>query len=210
MELSPSGEAYLRAKPRRINANVGYFDPTGAAPPLETRQRVAPQPEDQEDSDRSLRVDNAVLTLIMAGVLAFIVYLFIRFGGTMSVSLKSEAENVTRDPKGRVRAKPGALDAENLQPIRQILRNPDRKLALIQLARALLLQVVEANGLLLQRSWTARDALRRLPGSQPHLSALRNLVLASERIQFGNREISEEEFQSHVQGVTPLLSGGAQ
>lgn len=207
LELGPSGEAYLRAKPRHINANVGYYDPTRKVPPLETRQRVRPEPEERQE--RNITLNDSVFMLFLALVLGFVAYLFIRFGGGMSVSLRSQSEDATREVERTDRATPGALDAENLQPVRAILRNPDRKLALIQLARALLVQVVEANGLLLQRSWTARDALRRLPRTQPHLSALQSLVLASERIQFGNREISEDEFQNHVQDVTPLLSGAA-
>ena len=207
LELGPSGEAYLRAKGRGVNANVGYYDPTRAVPPLETRQRVTPQAEDQDRERGEWTMDRSVTTLITVVVLGIVVFFFVRFGGSMSVSLRSQAEDVSRSEKRARSSKMGELDAESLQPIRQILRNPDRKMALILLARALLVQVVEANGLLLQRSWTARDALRRLPKTQPNLRALQNLVLASERVQFGNRDITEDEFSQHVQDVTPLLQG---
>jgi hypothetical protein len=207
LELGPSGEAYLRAKGRGVNANVGYYDPTRAVPPLETRQRVTPQAAEPDQEDRGLTLDRSITTLITVVVLGIVVFLFVRFGGGMSVSLRSQAENVSRSESAARSSKTGELDAESLQPIRQILRNPDRKMALILLARALLVQVVEANGLLLQRSWTARDALRRLPKTQPNLRALQNLVLASERVQFGNRDITEDEFSQHVRDVSPLLQG---
>lgn len=208
MQLGPSGEAYLRAKGRGVNADVGYYDPTRAVPPLETRQRVTRQAEEERERSQTT-LDRSVMTLITVVVLGIVVFLFIRFGGSMSVSLRSQAEDVARDEKRARGSKAGPLDAENLQPIRQILRNPDRKMALILLARALLVQVVEANGLLLQRSWTARDALRRLPKTQPNLLALQNLVLASERVQFGDRDITEDEFTQHVQDITPLLQRGS-
>ena len=59
----------------------------------------------------------------------------------------------------------------------------------------------------MQQSWTLRDALRRLPGGQAHLAALRDLVALSERVQFGDRDVSEEEFAAHVAAIDPLLRG---
>ncbi|MFM7336171.1 MAG: DUF4129 domain-containing protein, partial [Tabrizicola sp.] len=60
---------------------------------------------------------------------------------------------------------------------------------------------------LLQSSWTMRDTLRHIPKGQAHLDALRSLVMAAERVLFGNREVAEDEFQAHVAAVRPLISG---
>jgi len=62
-----------------------------------------------------------------------------------------------------------------------------------------------ANGVWMQRSWTARDALRRVPSTQSRRDALQALVLASEFVQFGGRPVSEDAFADHVRQITPLL-----
>lgn len=206
LKIGPSGQAYLQAKGRRINANVGYFDPTRAAPPLETSQ--TPRRERERNEGDTPSGGRGLWLLVSAAVLTMIIYLFVQFGGAMSVSLRPESQNPERGQRRGSLAKDDDEDAI-LLPIKAILRMSDRKKALVLLSRSLLAQVVEGNGLLLQQSWTARDALRRLPGTQPHLVAIKDLVLTSERVQFGNRDISEQEFNDHVRAVSPLLKGAA-
>lgn len=205
LEIGPSGEAYLRAKGRRVNANVGYYDPTRAAPPLKTDQT----PDTVEREKSLFRVSSEsrpVGTLIAGAILAGVIFLFLRFGGSMAVSLRPAAENAARTRRN-AQVSDETAEEVALRPIKTILRMTDRGQALMLLSRALLAQVVEGNGLLFQRSWTARDALRRLPRTQPHLDEIKALVLASERVQFGNRAVSEEDFGNHVRAVSPLLKG---
>lgn len=216
LEIGPSGEEYLKSlRFRRIGTDVGYFDPTAPAPELKTDQQPDKQSgETGEASDRENQSWNGdassarwTIGLIMALVLGAIFYLFLRFGGNISVSLKRESGNISRNrPKGQPDAPDWATRTGSLE---DILRTSDRRLALIQLMRKALSTTVSANGILMQRSWTARDALRHLPSTQSHLDRLRELVLASERVQFGGRDVSEEEFRSHVDGCRPLLGTGA-
>ena len=213
LDLSESGEAYLRAKGRGINSDVAYYDPTRAAPAFETDQqpRARRQDRDRGVSGERVWTTTRISTALITGViLAVMVYLFLQFGPRMTVSLRSTSENAERDPRGRQRRDAAAGEMAEIQPLRSILNMSDRSMAIVLLARALLAHVVEANGILIQKSWTAREALRRLPASQPHLSALNALVLASERVQFGNRQVDEETFDAHVKEVSPLVQGALQ
>ena len=216
LEIGPSGEEYLDSlRFRRIGTDVGYYDPTAPAPELKTDQR--PDSTSRTTDGSSGRNSGATsgastatrvtIGLVMALILAGVFYLFLRFGGNISVSLKREAGNISRD---RRRSQPDAPAwATRTGSLEDILRMSDRRQALIQLMRKALSTTVSANGILMQRSWTARDALRHLPPGQSHIDRLRDLVLASERVQFGGRDVTEEEFRNHVDGCRPLLGAGA-
>lgn len=205
MVIGDSGTAYLRSiRIRGIDSDVAYFDPASPPPPMETRQ-TPKAPSNPEEWSFGGGLGGLPL-LISAAVLAAIAYVFFRFGGGVSISFGREGDNASRrgdrggaGRRGPVAASPGSLKA--------ILRVRDRRAALIQLAQTALTTAVTANGLLLQRSWTARDVLRHLPENQSHIGALRNLVHASERVHFGGRDISEAEFQTHVEDIRPLLTG---
>ena len=204
-QIGPSGDAYLRAIPtRRINTDVIYYDPTSPAPKLETQQEPDTSPGTDDSSERTLDVNTALITGM---ILLVILFLFIRFGGRMSVSFRSEAENAERARRSNAT---GAMFGE-IEPtaLDKILRLKDRRTALILLAQNALTQAVTADGSMLQRSWTARDALRRVPADLGLKPALTDLVLASERVQFGDRDVSEDEFQSHFETIRPLLGEAA-
>jgi len=216
VKIGQSGKDYLETlRFRRIDTEVAYFDPTAPAPELKTSQQPSTRSsKDETSSGRgTLSWEDASITtrwttgLIMVLILGAIGYLFLRYGGNMAVSLKRDAANVGRDrPRGPVEAPAWATKTGSLE---DILRISDRRQALIQLMRRALTVTVSANGILMQRSWTARDALRHLPATQSHLDHLRDLVLASERVQFGGRNITETEFRGHVDDCRPLLGSGA-
>lgn len=205
MVMGESGQAYQKSiRFRGIDANVAYYDPSGPPPPIETSQQ--PEQKKRSDGDWSVGGDvSFVPLLISAAFLVAIAWLFARFGSGFSVSLGRDGDNAERMGQGR-RGRALADEPATPSSLTWILRIQDRREALIQLARTALITSVSAQGVLLQKSWTARDALRRLPADQSHLGALRQLVLASERAHFGGREVSEEEFQAHVRDIRPLLS----
>lgn len=214
VEIGESGKDYLKSlRFRGIGTDVAYFDPTAPAPELKTDQKPGAPDDTSREEDGSSSSGGSTSTrwatgLVMALVLAGIAYLFLRFGGNMAVSLKRDAGNVGRNrQRGPVEAPAWATKTGSLE---DILRMSDRRQALIQLMRKALATTVSANGILMQRSWTARDALHHLPASQSYLDRLRDLVLASERVQFGGRDITEEEFRSHVDNCRPLLGAGPQ
>ncbi|GAB4526711.1 MAG: hypothetical protein Tsb0019_28800 [Roseibium sp.] len=202
VEVGASGEAYLKAlRFRRIETDVAYFDPAGPVPDLKTGQRPDRQPE-TDAGPLEIKADWIVVA-VAAALLAGLLYVFVRFGGRLSVSLGRDADNPSRG-----RSKDGheaPAWAERLGTLDDILRTGDRRRALVLLARKTLAATVSANGVLMQKSWTARDALKHIPETQLNLSALKNVVMASERVQFGGRDISEDDFRIHVDACRPLL-----
>jgi len=219
--LSGSGSDYKRAvRFRGIDTDVTYYDPLEPLPPLTTDARPDhPVPRETPDNpppqgapDRAVPDSGggdwssipAVVIAVAAAVLLGLAYLVYRHGGGLGVSLKREVANPRRQHGGMQaedelpeEAVPGSLD--------EVLRIGDRQRALILLARSALARVLDAHGVLLQRSWTARDALRHIPAGQDHMAALRMLILASERVHFGGRTVSEGEFDEIVAQVRPLF-----
>ncbi len=203
LEVTPSGQAYIESlRFRGIEADVAYYDPTRPAPELETTaepdRRINREGPDREEI-------NLIEFLIAIGVIVGVGTILYLFGGQMGLSIGSAISNPERDGDGR--SMPAtAFGADLPQRLQDILAIKDRRAALMALAQYALARVVTANGLRLQRSWTVRDALRRLPGSQSHLAQLRVLVLAAERVHFGGRDVSEDEFNAHVSATRPLLT----
>ncbi|MEM9047218.1 MAG: DUF4129 domain-containing protein [Pseudomonadota bacterium] len=203
MQLTDSGRAYLEAAGRWVQGDVAYFDPSRAAPPLETR--AEPETADAAPTGPQgggLQAPEIPLILLSLVVLVGAGVFFWRNRGSVAVSFRRSADNPSR-PK----AKPAMAVATGNEtaPLAGILSQKNRQTALILLARRVLDDVVAANDLLLQDSWTARDAIRRLPAAQNHLDALKALVLAAEGAQFGDRPVSDAEFDAHLEGVRPLL-----
>jgi len=201
-EIGPSGEAYLRSvRFRRIKTGVGYFDPTAPAPELATRQEPTKAAKDNDTVTR--QPPNLIVVVISAALLGGVAWVFFRFGSGVSVSWRRDAENAQSTRTGRgggVRA--GAAQPRSLQAI---IDMQDRRDALVALAQNALARAITANGVLMQRSWTAREALRQLPARQAHLEALKALIGDSERVHFGGRDISEGEFHAHVNNMRPFF-----
>ena len=190
---SEAGSEYLRSvRFRGINTDVVYYDPLAPAPSLDTSERPVRRPQNQTDSDWS--GSRTVTIAVTAVVLTALAFLFFRYGGGISISLRHASENPHRPSRGTHAA--GVLETERLpDSLDAVVQIKDRRRALVLLAQAALSRVLDAHGVLLQRSWTARDALRHIPREQDHLDVLRSLVHASERAHFGGRDVSEGEFR---------------
>lgn len=208
LEIGESGEEYLRSiRLRGIDPDVAYYDPTAPAPKLETEQQPL-QPSARSETDRVMTPGSRwTFTLIAGLVLAGLVFLVIRFGGNIAVTLQRDAEN----PDSRRAAGPQNTPvwAEKLGSFNDIMRIADRREALVQLTQKVLATLATTNGVLMQRSWTARDTLRNIPLADAQQALLRTLVLNSERVQFGGRDVSEDEFRDHVSSCQQLLGAGA-
>lgn len=205
--IGPSGEAYQNSLGYRgIDAEVRYFDPAGKLPALDTAQEVAPVPEPRDQSSTDIPAAiRIVLILLAAGLLIGLALLVVQ--GNFALSMGEDAQNPAR---GR-RPQRGQANAVMANPadLQAILATSDRRLALVMLVQAALARTVAMNGVLLQPSWTLRDALGHIPRGQAHLDALRALVMAGERVLFGNRDVTEADFQAHVDRVRPLMVGTA-
>lgn len=196
--LGAAGAEYAETIGRRIDTDVTYYDPKLAAPTLETT--APPKVEDKERPD--VRIDGWIALLGWV-VLGLVVLFFWRYGSAISVPLRARAANPSR--QRRSDNSPTDADDAASPSLRAILATRDRRRALILLARSALSETMTANGLLLQSSWTARDALRRLPRTQDHLDALTALVLEAEGVQFGDRDVDESGFTAHLERIRPLL-----
>lgn len=208
LEIKPSGEAYLKSLGyRRIETDVGYYDPTGALPVLETKQEPQKPPKESDGKVELFAPSNLMMILLAAAILIGVMAVFLKFGGGLAFSLEGEVQNPTRSR--RMRGMQSLGDIGPPADLQAILTTADRRRALIMLVQAALARTVAANGVILQSSWTMRETLRHIPKAQAHLDALRALVLAAERVLFGNRDVSEEEFQAHVATIRPLMTGPA-
>lgn len=209
IEIGPSGQAYLDAiRYRGIESDVGYYDPTAAAPKLETNQSPpSPTPKPGEGVSLETLSTGRIIAIVVAGVLLLgLLILILRVSGSFTVSLRGDAQN-----PGRARTAAAAGAFGNAAPpadLAAILATTDRRRALVMLAQAALARTVTANGVLLQPSWTLRDALRHIPPTQAHLAALRGLVMIGEGVLFGNRDVTEAEFQARLAEVGPLMKVG--
>lgn len=207
LEIRPSGEAYISAtRLRGLDRAVAYFDPSQPPPPFETREPNQAEGTDPVDVKPG-PVRNVTL-LIAAAVLMLIAYLVITNAGGLSVALNRPGDATgTRTAGGR--AGRGAPEGGHLLGLEAILAMQDRREALVALCRSLLARVVSAEGVLLHKSWTDRDTLRRVPRDHPHRAALQELVFESERVQFGGRDVSDADFRDHVDRLRTLWTTGA-
>lgn len=203
LAMGPSGTAYLDAlKLRRIDTEVRYYDPTRPAPELETDAKPPRAAREGGGGELAPRLTIGLPALL---ILIAVIALFLRYGGGLTVSFGRVGENA----RGPGRGVAGG-EGESAVPagLGAILAIDDRRAALVTLAEAALARAVAAQGLLFQKSWTGRDVLRHLPRTAPHWDDLRGLVLASERVHFGGRDVSEDEFRAHVHRIRPLIEAG--
>lgn len=205
-EISVSGQAYLKAlRFRGIETDMAYFDPSRPPPDLDTKKTPDPSGINVDvslDRNQGTMIVNALSLAVLLGI----AYVVLRFGGQFSVSLRRDQDARRDRADEEPRLGPSAAVPDNLDVIAHI---EDRKLALITLAQSALIRAVRNHGLLLQRSWTARDALRRLPHDMRHRDALQGLVAAGERVLFGGRDVTEAVFQDHLDQIRPLFTEAA-
>lgn len=212
-ETRPSGEAYAQSiRFRSIDTDVVYLDPTQPPPALETQEappelETPPQPENGETSRSRFTIDEDIITLVLIVIVSLAImgigYLIIIYGGRLPVSFARRPDDA-EGGNGNGHLVPDDMDASLPSSLQAILAMSDRRQALVALCRGLLARGVAAQGILFQRSWTDRDALGRIPQNLDHRDALRALVFASEKVQFGGRDVSEEQFQDHVNTLKPL------
>ena len=206
--VSESGDAYAASiQFRGIDTDVVYFDPTLPPPSLETDQSLEPHDVERRDNiapEISVTGGRNIVFVISVLILAGVLYLFVAFGGGLPASLARQPDE---GESGSDAAPSGEdIGATVTIGLQSILNMADRRDALVALCKALLARAVAAEGVLLQKSWTDREMLRRVPQDHAHRAALRALVHDSERAQFGGRDVSEETFRDHVDRLRPLLT----
>lgn len=204
LDMRESGEAYLRAiRFRGIQSDVSYFDPTQPPPQFELNEPRPTDPIEQIPQPPSQGARTTVTAIAIALLLA-IAALVLRYGGGMSISIGQNAANRSRSGTG-ADVRDGDEQAEQPASLKRIVQTQDRRLALVMLARWVLSRSVAQQGVIMLKSWTAREALRRLPAGAEHRAAVSDLVMASEGVLFGDRPVTEEDFTRHMNALKPLL-----
>lgn len=206
-EPSAAGEAYLKAMSgRRVSTDVTYYDPAREAPPLETRGKAPDLTEPRDDGpDTAVEIQWAVVA-IAAVLLAGVIALAVRFGGTTSVSFSRQPDQRRRRAGSASQSTvPDIARSAGNETLADIARMTDLRAAIVTLGSAAVRRAAEANGLGVGRSWTMRDVLRRLPQGWPHLPALRAIARAAEITHFGGRDIDALELHAHIEAARPIF-----
>ena len=206
VDIRASGEAYAKAiQFRAIDTDVVYYHPSGAAPEFEIRSAPQSSREDRGESQRSISFESVrwANVLLACLIILGVTYLFVVHGGRLPFAFSRSPQDGGPD---RTIAPSGSDEAaERGSATRDaILSMTDRREALLTLCRSLLARTVAAQGILFQRSWTDREALLHIPGSCIHKDALQSLVLDSEKVHFGGRDVTEDEFRAHLARLEPL------
>jgi hypothetical protein len=85
---------------------------------------------------------------------------------------------------------------------------PDRRAALILLLRYCLLRGAEATGTNFRRADTEREALGRIPGEWPLFANLRRLLMQTELVHYGGREIDDAAYDAALKDGAEILRAG--
>ncbi|MEM6489967.1 MAG: hypothetical protein AAF677_17130 [Pseudomonadota bacterium] len=199
-------DAYVEtAEGRRNRLDVRYYDPEGGPPALSLDEGLLDKPEEASSFDPDTR--DFVLGAILVIVLGLAIWAVAALGGARAtgfstVSSGKRAGNAPLSPAAQ-RATETPLDLSAIEAM------ADRRAALIALGRAALARAAMANDLRLGRSWTYRDALRRIPRGWRGYPALASIARASEIAHFGGRPVDEMAFRQHLELARGLFGGRA-
>ncbi len=201
--IGESGAAYQEAvRWRWVRTEVQYFDPDGPAPDLNVRARI---PRQERESGSTGEIDWTSVLILMAILLA-IAALIARFGNFSVIGLRALGDEKARG--GNRHASDGPQD-ERIEALEAIRAIPDRAEAIHRLLIGALALAARAAGMRIDPSWTARDALRRIPSSWPYRGDLARLAQEAELVHFGGRPLSEDRFEEHVRAMVPVFREGA-
>ncbi|NSX53291.1 hypothetical protein [Parasulfitobacter algicola] len=210
-EQTESGQAYQDAiDGTRLANDVTYLDPNRPLPDLLNRQspdRTIPEPREITSGASEAVAGSArvIIFVICAVILGGIIFLFMKFGGVSVTTFQKNPDNTARQRSDNDHA--DVVHAAPPSKLDQIEAITDRQIAITELMRSALVRAAQMNNLRLQRSWTARDALRKLPRDWQHLMALRNVTREAELAHFGDRPVAEDVFQTHLAAMRPLFGG---
>lgn len=190
-----AGKAYSEAAERGgVTHRITYMDPGESIEHIVSSGNSTSRAAKPASQEAELPAFRRLVLAVSIGI-ALCCVAFIAFGGSrvkISLGRRPDQDEAASEHQN-TRNTPVALP-----DLESILAIPDRSAALVMLCQAGLAKALNGQGILPQRSWTARETLHHLPRQYPHRGALQSLVFASEQAQFGGREVSDEEFASHV------------
>lgn len=171
-----------------------------AGDPLPNAAITPPPPPPTPDSGGD--VDAVLVTLSVLVLIAALVAAA-RFGGARTASFARAPDAALR----RRAAPPAPPPAAAAPDLARIAAMADRRAALEALWLAALARAAAAHDLTVGRSWTARDALRRVPSGWVHRPALARIARAAELANFGGRPVPEDQFHALLDAAAPIFSG---
>lgn len=207
-DLTEGGKAYLQAlRGSGVEADMTYFDPTQPAPELKLDQPLEKPEEDTADGF-DVEVGDADLAQILIPllILGVVIWLFVQFGGAVTLSLRDPADEAI-GPNGDAPSR--TLLGGEMLSLEQVAAIDDRRIALMALLSLVLRKAADDSDMAIERSWTAREAARRLPETWPHRAPLADLIREVELTYFGGRPTDETVFQSQLQASRRILRGAA-
>lgn len=205
-ELRESGQSFLAAiRGSRVETEMGYFDPTQPPPKLTLDQPFDKPEEDEAETSGDGSVGSLGTIVIATGIFACILWLFISYGGGVTLSLTRDPDDTaltnSAEAGGEQAFADGALGLDGVIAIQ------DRRLALNALLSLVLRKAADDSDMAIERSWTAREAARRLPDAWPHHAPLMDLIKSVELSYFGGRPADETLFQTHLTTSRRMLGG---
>lgn len=209
----PADPAYQQAiRFSRLQSDLVYIDRLDGPIPMEgVPLRSAPESvEGRSDGGTELFEASQLVSRVALGILALFLVV------TLIKGRRGLLHRLGRNPDDAARAGTAAAAAAIAEPpdeshmalIERLRGMSDRERALVALIEAALTSAAMQNRLRLGRSETARELLRRLPSSWPHITGLRRLVMTEELVQFGGRPLAETTFEDCLRRALPILRAG--
>ncbi len=205
--LGAGTAAYDQAAGPRIQRNATYATEVqggrltpDSRPPVQRRQ---------ERSYARPAINGNAALLVVVGVLAVALIVWLRFGGggILARSPRADTPRAAPPPAWDMAGAEDQLTGEAL--LRSIAAMPDRRAAMVRLLRHCLLQAASLTGTRLARSDTERRVLDRLPADFSQRHALPQLLGRAELAHYGGREVADTDFTASLNAARSLLSGGA-
>ncbi|MGU3400525.1 hypothetical protein ACLBWS_12415 [Brucellaceae bacterium D45D] len=155
-------------------------------------------------------VNGPLAILVVLGILVLSLGLWMRFGngGVLLSSAPREMKQRQGEAPESWRASEAVPEEGPDQFLQKIAAMQDRRQALVQLLRRCLLHAADVSGTRLFRSDTERTVLGRLPQNLPNRERLENLLVETELVHYGGRDLAENQFSTLLTSAQALLSQG--
>lgn len=152
---------------------------------------------------------NALGVLMVIFALIFVLFLWLRFGG--SGMLLARAPSETTDAPNRAAPDSWRIDGDAARNphglLARLIALPDRREAMIQLLRHCLLRAADESNTRFARADTEREAFGRLPSSWRQHAALNQLLRDTELVHYGGRDVTEAVFERAFELGGTMLRG---
>jgi hypothetical protein len=172
----------------------------------------APAAQGRRSSEPLLRptVSRGVMVALVVLLIVGLLFLWLRFGGGGMLFARAPQDETPRPAPDAWKAATAGDVAAPGDALARIAAMADRRAAMIELLRYSLQVAASRTSVRFARSDTEREALRRLPGSWPGFTMLRQLLRDTELAHYGGRPVTEDRFQQALTAARTHLGGNAQ